>query len=158
MRWYEDVMRATDTLIPSLFAAFGLAAKLDEHRLMAAWPRIVGPQIASHTAPKEVRAKTLWVVVDSSTWLHELTLLKPLLLEKLAPHAGKAVVRDVRFVIGEVPRVPVGDHEAAPAAAPLTPDEDEAVNRTVSAITDPDVRESARRLLRKAASAPTTRP
>ncbi|MFZ5861811.1 MAG: DciA family protein [Nitrospirota bacterium] len=146
-------MRATDTLIPSLFAAFGLTAKLDEHRLISSWPQIVGPQIAAHTAPKEVRAKTLWVVVDSSTWLHELTLLKPLLLEKLAPHAGKAVVRDVRFVIGDVSRAPASDQNTAPAAAPLTPDEDEAVNRTVSAISDPDVRESARRLLRKAASA-----
>jgi hypothetical protein len=98
------------------------------------------------------------VVVDSSTWMHELTLFKPLLLEKLAPHAGKAVVRDVRFVIGEVPRAAVVDHAAAPASAPLTPDDDEAVNRSVSAITDPDIRESARRLLRKAASASTTRP
>lgn len=158
MRAHVVMMRSTDTLIPSLFAAFGLTAKLDEHRLITAWPRIVGPQIAAHTAPKEVRAKTLWVTVDSSTWLHELTLLKPLLLEKLALHAGKAVVRDVRFVIGEVHRAPVGDHEVEPETAPLTPDVDEAIDRTVSAITDPDVRESARRLLRKAASAPTTRP
>jgi hypothetical protein len=149
---YELLMRATDTLIPSLFAAYGLAAKLDEHRLIAAWPRVVGPQIAAHTAPREVRAKTLWVVVDSSTWLHELTLFKPLLLEKLAPHAGKAVVRDVRFVIGEVQPTPRGDQETPQAPTPLTPDDEAAVDRMVSAITDADVRESARRLLRKAAT------
>ncbi|MFZ5876875.1 MAG: DciA family protein [Nitrospirota bacterium] len=151
-------MRATDTLIPSLFAAFGLTAKLDEHRLISAWPGIVGPQIAAHTAPKEVRAKTLWVAVDSSTWLHELTLLKPLLLDKLAPHAGKAVVRDVRFVIGEVQPAPGGDNDASSPAHHVTSEDEEAVNRTVSAITDHDVRESARRLLRKAAAAATTRP
>lgn len=149
---YEIVMRATDTLIPSLFASYGLTAKLDEHYLLAAWPRIVGPQIASHTAPREVRAKILWVVVDSSTWLHELTLLKPLLLEKLSPHAGKAVVRDVRFVIGEIPPVPRGDQDSSRATTPLTPEEEAAVDRTVSAISDPDIRESARRLLRKAAT------
>jgi hypothetical protein len=145
-------MRATDTLIPSLFAAFGLTAKLDEHRLISAWPRIVGPQIAAHTAPREVRAKTLWVVVDSSTWLHELTLLKPLLLEKLAPHAGRAVVRDVRFVIGEIPEPARTDPPASPAPEGLTPDEESAVDQSVSAISDPDIRESARRLLRRAAS------
>jgi hypothetical protein len=152
MRAYEVLMRATDTLIPSLFAAYGLTAKLDEHRLIAAWSNLVGPQIAAHTAPREVRAKTLWVVVDSSTWLHELTLLKPLLLEKLSPHAGTAVVRDVRFVIGEVPPTPRWDQETPRTATPLTPEEEAAVNRTVSAISDPDIRESARRLLRKAAT------
>jgi hypothetical protein len=145
-------MRATDTLIPSLFAAYGITAKLDEHRLLAAWPRVVGPQIAAHTVPREVRAKTLWVVVDSSTWLHELTLLKPLLLEKLIPHAGTAVVRDVRFVIGEIPPAPRGDQDSSRATTPLTPDEEAAVDRTVSTISDPDIRESARRLLRKAAT------
>ncbi len=145
-------MRATDTLIPSLFAAYGITAKLDEHRLLAAWPRVVGPQIASHTAPREVRAKTLWVVVDSSTWLHELTLLKPLLLEKLAPHAGTAVVRDVRFVIGEIPSAPRDDQGSPREATLLTPEEEAAVDRTVSVISDPDIRESARRLLRKAAT------
>jgi hypothetical protein len=156
MRSYGIVMRATNTLIPSLFASFGLSAKLDEHRLISSWPQVVGPQIASHTAAKEVRAKTLWVVVDSSTWLHELTLLKPLLLEKLAPHAGKAVVRDVRFVIGEIQPAQRGDQDSASAAHPLTAADEDDVDRTVSAITDQDLRESARRLLRKAASASTT--
>jgi hypothetical protein len=34
----------------------------------------------------------------------------------------------------------------------LTPEEEAAVDRTVSAISDSDIRESARRLLRKAAT------
>jgi predicted nucleic acid-binding Zn ribbon protein len=152
---YEVQMRATDTLIPSLFAAFGFTAKLDEHRLIAAWPRLVGPQIAGHTTPREVRAKTLWVVVDSSTWLHELTLLKPLLLEKLAPHAGKAVVRDLRFVIGEIPEATSADQPAPHAPARLTPEDEFAVDQVVASIADPDLRESARRLLRRSA---TSRP
>ncbi|MEW6682408.1 MAG: DciA family protein [Nitrospirota bacterium] len=147
-------MRPTETLIPSLFASFGLTAKLDEHRLIAAWPRIVGPQIAAHAAPQEVRGKTLWVVVDSSTWLHQLTLLKPLLLAKLGPHVGKAVVRDVRFVIGEV-SAPADTGAAPPlSAAPLTPEDEAAVDQAVSALPDADLRESLARLLRRAAAKP----
>jgi hypothetical protein len=79
-----------------------------------------------------------------------------LLLEKLAPHAGKAVVRDVRFVIGEIQPAQRGDQDSASAAHPLTAADEDDVDRTVSAITDQDLRESARRLLRKAASASTT--
>jgi hypothetical protein len=142
-------------LIPSLFRSFGLTAKLDEHRLIADWARIVGPQIASHAAPREVRGKTLWVVVDSSTWLHELTLFKPLLLRKIGPYAGTAQIQDVRFVIGEVPALETVGERHARKAAPLPPEDEAAVNRAVSALHDEDLRESARRLLRKAAASPS---
>jgi hypothetical protein len=149
-------MRSTDSLIPALFASFGLSAKLDEHRLMAEWSRLVGAQIAAHAMPREVRGRTLWVVVDSSTWLHELTLLKPLLLAKIAPRAGKADVRDVRFVIGEV-STPEGASAPRPPskASRLAPEAEAAVDHAVSALADEDLRESARRLLRRAAADPS---
>jgi hypothetical protein len=150
-------MRSTDSLIPALFASFGLSAKLDEHRLMAEWSQLVGAQIAAHTMPREVRGRTLWVVVDSSTWLHELTLLKPLLLAKIAPRAGKADVRDVRFVVGEV-SAPEGASAPRPPpskASRLAPEAEAAVDHAVSALADEELRESARRLLRKAAADPS---
>ncbi len=145
-------MRSTDSLIPALFASFGLSAKLDEHRLIAEWPHLVGAHIAAHSIPREVRGRTLWVVVDSSTWIHELTLLKPLLLAKLAPRAGKADVRDVRFVIGEVPELVEGAPAVRLPKAELAPEDERAVDHAVSALEDPDLRESARRLLRKVAA------
>jgi len=148
-------VRSTEALIPSLFASFGLTAKLDEHRLIAAWPRIVGPQIAAHASPRDVRAKTLWVVVDSSTWLHQLTLLKPLLLAKLGPHTGKAEVRDVRFVIGDVSASADATDARPPTARFLPPEDEAAVDHAVSALSDAEVRESLRRLLRKAAADPS---
>ncbi len=149
-------MRSTDSLIPALFASFGLSAKLDEHRLMAEWSQLVGAQIAAHAMPREVRGRTLWVVVDSSTWLHELTLLKPLLLAKIAPRVGKADVRDVRFVIGEV-SAPEGASAPRPPskASHLPPEAEAAVDHAVSALADEDLRESARRLLRRAAADPS---
>jgi hypothetical protein len=151
-------MRPTHTLIPSLFASFGLTAKLDEHRLIAAWPQIVGPQIAAHATPRDVRGKTLWVVVDSSTWLHQLTLLKPLLLAKLGPHTRNADIQDVRFVIGEVSvSTDAGAAGRLPTADPLLPEDEAAVDHAVSALPDADLRESLRRLLRKAAAKPARR-
>lgn len=148
-------MRSTDSLIPALFASFGLSAKLDEHRLMAEWSQLVGPQIAAHTVPREVRGRTLWVVVDSSTWLHELTLLKPLLLAKIAPRAGKADVRDVRFVIGEVSAPKSASAPRPPSnSSCLAPEAEAAVDHAVSALADEDLRESVRRLLRRAAAEP----
>jgi hypothetical protein len=148
-------VRLTESLIPSLFASFGLTAKLDEHRLIAAWPKVVGPQIAAHATPRDVRGKTLWVVVDSSTWLHQLTLLKPQLLAKLRPHTGKADIRDVRFVIGDVPVSADVNAARPPMATPLTPEDEAAVDHAVSALPDTEIRESLRRLLRRAAADPS---
>jgi hypothetical protein len=145
-------MRSTEFLIPSLFRSFGLTAKLDEHRLMADWAQTVGPQIAAHTAPRDVRGKVLWVVVDSSTWLHELTLLKPLLLEKIGPRVRTATIQDVRFVIGEVPVLETVPTRRQTPVNSLLPEDEAAVDRAVSALTDSEIRESARRLLRTAAA------
>jgi hypothetical protein len=139
-------VHGANRLIPALLKAYGLESKLAEHRLILAWPQVVGPQIAAHAAPIEIRGKTLRVVVDSSPWLHELTLLKPLLLGKLARHAEGALVQDVRFVIGELPA------RSSTAAADPTPhrtlseEEVAQVDAAVNALTDPAIRESARRL------------
>ncbi len=148
-------MRSTESLIPSLFRSFGLTAKLDEHRLIADWAGIVGPQIAAHASPREVRGKTLWVVVDSSTWLHELTLFKPLLLEKVRARAGTARIEDVRFVIGEVSRPEATSERQPRPDAPLPPEDAAAVEDAVSALDDEDLRTGVRRLLRKAAASRT---
>lgn len=142
-------MIGTDRLIQTLLTSFGLTSKMAEHRLLAAWPEIVGSQVAAHTHPTEIRAKTLRVVVDSSPWLHELTLLKPALLDKLARHADRTLVCDVLFTIGDLPprERPTAD---APPPRPLTAEEEALVNASVSALTDVDTRESARRLLIRA--------
>lgn len=142
-------MIPTDRLISDLFARHGLTAKLEEHRLIAAWPTIVGPQIAAHAVPTEIRSQTLRVSVDSSPWLHELSLLKPVLLTKLERFAGRRVVRDVLFVIGEVPR----GATTGPAPKPprsLSVDEERQVAETVGALKDPELRTVAERLLRRA--------
>ena len=142
-------MVGTDRLIQHLLTSYGLTSKVAEYRLIAAWPEIVGPQIAAHTNPTEIRAKTLRVIVDGSPWLHELTLLKPVLLDKLARQGDRSLVCDVLFTIGDLP--PRKRSTAAPPPRrPLT-DEDEAlVNASVSTLTDVETRESARRLLTRA--------
>ncbi len=142
-------MHGTDRLIEQLFASHGLAAKLEEHRIVAAWPEIAGPQIAAHAAATEIRAHTLRVAVDSSPWLHELSLLKPALLRKLERFAGRRVVNDVLFVIGEVPSRPP-DGPKAKTSRRLSAEEENQIAEAVSPLKDPELRATAERLLRLA--------
>ncbi|MEO5658062.1 MAG: DUF721 domain-containing protein [Nitrospiria bacterium] len=141
-------MHGTDRLIEHLFASYGLAAKLEEHRIIAAWPEIVGPQIAAHAAATEIRAHTLRVAVDSSPWLHELSLLKPVLLRKLDQFAGRRLVHDVLFVIGEVPSRRPGEPTARSPRI-LSPEEADQIAEAVASLNDPELRATAERLLRR---------
>jgi hypothetical protein len=142
---YHAAVDGTNRLIPNLLKSYGLDFKLEEYRLIQAWPDIVGPPIAAHTLPAEVRAKTLWVVVDSSPWLHQLTLLKPVLIEKLARYGGRSVIHDVRFRIGEVPLAKRPQRTEAPPPA-LSPADAALLENVLAPLTDPDLKASARRL------------
>lgn len=147
-------MIGTHRLVEDLFKARGLESKLVEHRLMQAWPQIVGPQIAAHAAPIEVRANTLRVVVDSSTWLHELTLLKPILIEKLRRSSGGAIVRDVLFTIGEPPSVSRPQPPPAPPREPIRPADQALLDAALAPLDDPVLKDSARRLVLRALTDP----
>ncbi len=147
-------MIGTHRLVEDLFKARGLESKLVEHRLMQAWPQIVGPQIAAHAAPTEVRANTLRVVVDSSTWLHELTLLKPILIEKLRRSSGGAIVHDVLFTIGEPPSVSRPQPPPAPRREPIRPADQALLDAALAPLDDPVLKDSARRLVLRALTDP----
>jgi len=144
----------THRLVEDLFKALGLESKLVEHRLMQAWPQIVGPQIAAHAAPTEVRANTLRVVVDSSTWLHELTLLKPILIEKLRRSSGGAIVRDVLFTIGNPPAASNPQPPSTPPREPIGPADQALLDAALAPLDDPVLKDSVRRLILRALTDP----
>jgi predicted nucleic acid-binding Zn ribbon protein len=144
----------THRLVEDLFKAHGLESKLVEHRLMQAWPHIVGPQIAAHAAPTEVRANTLRVVVDSSTWLHELTLLKPILIEKLRRSSGGTLVHDVLFTIGNPPTASRPQPPSAPRTEPIQPADQALLDAALAPLDDPVLKDSVRRLVLRALTDP----
>jgi predicted nucleic acid-binding Zn ribbon protein len=76
----------------------GLAERLAQARLLAAWPEIVGPA-ASRTRAERVEGGCLHVAVDSSGWLHRLTLEEPVLLQRCRMLAE---VHAIRFHLAPV--------------------------------------------------------
>ncbi|MGQ0810162.1 MAG: DUF721 domain-containing protein [Nitrospiraceae bacterium] len=94
---------AVSTILAGVAQRHGLDQKLLEFRLRRQWPEIVGPQIAAHTQPDQIRFKKLYLLVKNSVWLYQLTFLKPDLLEKVNAAAGAPVVTDVVLRLGEIP-------------------------------------------------------
>jgi hypothetical protein len=130
------------SILEGVARRLGLESKLLESRLRRDWASIVGEPIASNTWPDQIRYKKLYLLVHNSVWLHQLTFLKPTLIQKLNSTAGGELITDITLRIGKIPV-----RTAAPATMPpldgdVTDSEDilTEVSSHVSAIQDPDLR------------------
>lgn len=66
------------------------------------WDRAVGEQMARHTEPGRLAEGVLTVRVSSPVWAHQLSFLKPELLERLHTLVPEAGIRDLRFQSGRL--------------------------------------------------------
>ena len=99
-------------ILSGLAKRLGLETRLVELRLQHQWHDIIGEPIASHTWPVQIRFKKLYLVVQNSVWLQQLTFLKPTLLAKLRDAAGTELIGEIVLRVGEIP-----SPRSAPAAA-----------------------------------------
>jgi len=129
-------------------ASHGLATRLKEFRVMGRWEKIVGKVIARHAQPSSLRGKKLTVVVDSSAWMQQLSLLKPELLEKLNQGLGAGSLHEITLKMGNVAPAEKPEVERASPAA-LDKDEIEKIEEYIRGLKDLNVREGLRRLIEK---------
>ena len=62
------------------------------------WARIVGPELAEHTAPQKFDEGELTVAADSTAWATQLRLLAGTLVRRLNEELGNGSVRRVKVV------------------------------------------------------------
>ncbi|MBM4139426.1 MAG: DUF721 domain-containing protein [Nitrospira sp.] len=91
------------TILSGLAKRLGLETRLLELRLQHDWHDIIGEPIASHTWPAQIRFKKLYLVVQNSVWLQQLTFLKPTLLAKLRDIDGTELIGEIVLRVGEIP-------------------------------------------------------
>lgn len=132
-----------------LARSLGLERGLAQAFLEARWKEVVGPQIASHTHPLEIRFDTLVLLVDKPVWMHELSFLKREIIEKANAHLGKVWIRNIHLKIGPIPvsSKPVPERQRSPVA--LGKGEMACLNRHLSAISDPGLKEVIDRAIRR---------
>lgn len=71
--------------------------------LTEAWPQLVGPRASRHSQPFRIANQVLYVIVDDSMWVFELShRLKLPILHQLKKHFGPEKIRDVHFRVGEL--------------------------------------------------------
>jgi len=143
----KRITRVSEMLV-RILKARGLESRLSEYRIFGCWERSVGRGIARHAQPQSLRAKKLTLVVDSPSWMQQLSMLKPEIMEKVNRSLGKEVVSDIALRLGEV-ALPREQKDEARVRADLSAEDRETIERTVQEISDPEIRDSLRQLIER---------
>ena len=148
---------SVSSVLEGLARRLGLESKLLESRLRRNWVSIVGEPIASNTWPDQIRYKKLYLLVHNSVWLHQLTFLKPTLIQKLNTVAGAELVTDIVLRVGELPeadRVPASPEALRATASPPSEALLAEISAHVTTIQDPALRDHLAQLMAQSLAHP----
>ncbi len=76
--------------------------RFTEEEMRSAWQDAVGPGAAKHSVPVSFKKDSVFVNVDRSSWLYELTTKKKEILAKLEERLKGKRFKDIRFRIGDI--------------------------------------------------------
>ena len=119
---------------------------LEAGRVFALWSEIVGPAIAAHAIPRNLRSGVLFVEVSSAAWANELHLLKPRIMQAISARIGCERLKDVRWQVAPSWRQEVETTRSLSPASEIPPlseldsERRNAIEASVSEhVSDPDL-------------------
>lgn len=140
------------TILRSAARSLGVERAANSAFIEELWPDIVGKEAAAHSRPTELRGGILLVETEAGMWAQELSAQRGRFVAEINRVLGSKTVTDIRFrqIASWRPKInrqnnrttPPEDEDANP-----TPEEMAAIDRVVSEIADPEVREAARRAM-----------
>jgi predicted nucleic acid-binding Zn ribbon protein len=71
--------------------------KIQETRLLEAWPEIVGSLVATHTLGTNISKKILYVKLDSPLLRSELQMMRQNLIDRLNVASGGDTIKEIIF-------------------------------------------------------------
>ena len=94
---FRKEVKSIGELILKNLRAQGLETPLQQKRLIAVWPEVMGEMIAGYTQDLYIRNQTLNVRLTSPALRADLSLMKPEIVKKLNAAVGSQVIADIRF-------------------------------------------------------------
>jgi hypothetical protein len=118
--------------------------------ILSRWHEIVGDELAAYAMPIEIKFSRqrndqaiLVLQVSNGAAATLLQMKAPLLLERVNTFLGRAVVSRLQAQQGPLPKA---KKTISKPPAPLSPDDEDAVDAAVSGVNAPDVRDALRAL------------
>lgn len=136
-------------ILKGIIKEFGLEKGIAGALLQIRWREIVGPQIASHTYPAEIRFDTLHLLVDSAVWMHQLSFLKKEIIEKCNRLLGKESIRKIQLRTGSLPPPIELPPEVPSSKRECTAEETAFIEEQIASIPDTELKAVIRGALRQ---------
>ncbi|MDT7042885.1 DUF721 domain-containing protein [Candidatus Nitronereus thalassa] len=133
----------------------GFDVRLWEYRLQTQWKDIVGDVLAAHTWPTRIRFRKLFIAVETTVWLHQLTYLKSTLMEKIQSQTPNLYLKDIVFRIGEIPEQHWDEPVSRNIAPHVSPESLMTATEVTREVTNEEIRYSLTRVISKALSSST---
>lgn len=84
-------------ILPGVFKSLGLEEKVEEGKLIDAWPEIVGEAVSKRSRPRAVKRGTLVVGVENNVWMQEIRFHQTKILERIRKRFPKINVKEIRL-------------------------------------------------------------
>lgn len=110
-------------VLERLFNKLSIDKKLKEVNALKLWEEVTGEKISRHSLPLFVRKGNLFVRVDNSGWLTQLTYLKREIISELNKRLGGESIKNIYFRLGEVKKRKKGEIKAAKVRIDLEKEE-----------------------------------
>ena len=89
-------------ILQGLLSGSNLKFNPADAEIWEVWDDVVGPAIAEHAQPSNIKNKVLWVHVAEPIWLQELEFVADTIKEKLNDRLGRTAVEKVNFRLGSL--------------------------------------------------------
>ena len=92
----KEVKNIGELILKNLRAQ-GLETPLQQKRLIAAWPEVMGELIAGYTQDLYIKNQTLNVRLSNPALRADLSMMRPEIVKKLNEAVGSQVIAEIRF-------------------------------------------------------------
>lgn len=145
----QSALTSLRAILRSAAAAWGVERAAHEAMIVEMWADVAGAEPAAHSKPVALRGTTLLVNTDPGLWVQELSARRGRFADEINRRLGARVVTDIRIrpQPNPISPPPAVSESALRIEAELSPDEQDAITRTVAEIADPALRETARKVM-----------
>ena len=116
--------------------------QLEFVRLARVWKDVVGERVVAHTMPAWIKRDVLWGYVDSSSWMQELTFMKPQILEQVNQHFSSVTISDIRWLRHPLENASSLEQQYSQPNRDVDPEREEEFRNMTGIIADPGCRQA----------------
>jgi len=135
------------TTLKQLLKKLGVDFILKRHHLWTCWEKVVGEKIAAHTHPDFISGKSLFIIVDHPTWMHQLNFLKEQLISNINREISTQPISEIRFRLGILPDRTPPPPQKEEEIFHISPADRRQMEASLQKIASPELRETVRRVM-----------